>query len=60
MSQPARTKASAAFKESKGQSILFSSDVSARGMDYPDVSHVLQVGLTGRENYVHRLGRTGT
>ena len=31
---------------------MFSSDVSARGMDYPDVSFVLQVGLTEREQYV--------
>merc|ERR1711871_1230007 len=38
--------------------ILFSSDVSARGMDYPDVTCVLQVGLTDREQYIHRLGRT--
>lgn len=34
------------------------SDVSARGMDYPDVTFVLQVGLTEREQYIHRLGRT--
>eukprot|EP00971_Amphidinium_carterae_P209323 4152162-Amphidinium_carterae.1 len=27
-------------------------------MDYPDVTHVLQVGLTDREQYIHRLGRT--
>lgn len=39
--------------------IMFTSDVSARGMDYPDVSLVLQVGMpTNREQYIHRLGRT--
>ncbi len=38
--------------------IMFSSDVSARGLDYPDVSFVLQVGITEREQYIHRLGRT--
>ena len=27
-------------------------------MDYPDVSFVLQVGLTDRDQYIHRLGRT--
>lgn len=27
-------------------------------MDYPDVSYILQVGLTDREQYIHRLGRT--
>ena len=34
--------------------IMASSDVSARGMDYPDVSFVLQVGLTDRDQYIHR------
>ncbi|PHJ19734.1 dead deah box helicase domain-containing protein [Cystoisospora suis] len=40
--------------------VLFSSDVSARGVDYPDVSLVIQVcaPLT-RELYIHRIGRTG-
>eukprot|EP00667_Euglena_gracilis_P006073 EG_transcript_6122 len=39
--------------------ILFSSDVSARGMDYPDVSCVVQVGMAAsQEQYIHRLGRT--
>eukprot|EP00602_Paraphysomonas_sp_CaronLab_P013757 CAMPEP_0185040834 /NCGR_PEP_ID=MMETSP1103-20130426/39385_1 /TAXON_ID=36769 /ORGANISM="Paraphysomonas bandaiensis, Strain Caron Lab Isolate" /LENGTH=561 /DNA_ID=CAMNT_0027580293 /DNA_START=212 /DNA_END=1897 /DNA_ORIENTATION=+ len=56
-SQAQRTKTSALFRDSS-RSILFSSDVSARGMDYPDVTFVLQVGLTEREQYVHRLGRT--
>lgn len=37
---------------------MCSSDVSARGMDYPDVSFVLQVGMTDRDQYIHRLGRT--
>ncbi len=27
-------------------------------MDYPDVTFVLQVGITTREQYIHRLGRT--
>jgi ATP-dependent RNA helicase MSS116 len=27
-------------------------------MDYPDVSFVLQVGLTDKAQYIHRLGRT--
>ena len=37
---------------------MFSSDVSARGMDFPDVSHVVQIGITTKEQYIHRLGRT--
>jgi len=33
--------------------------VSARGVDYPDVSLVVQVGQpSSREQYIHRLGRT--
>jgi len=59
MSQPARSKASEAFR--KGTSlVLFSSDVTARGLDYPDVTLVLQAGVpSNREQYIHRLGRTG-
>ena len=37
---------------------MFSSDVTARGMDYPDVTFVLQMGSTTKEQYTHRLGRT--
>ena len=57
MSQPSRLKASETFRHST-RAVLFSSDVSARGMDYPDVTYVLQVGLTERSQYIHRLGRT--
>ncbi|KAJ1450716.1 P-loop containing nucleoside triphosphate hydrolase protein [Pelagophyceae sp. CCMP2097] len=40
--------------------VLLSSDVSARGVDYPDITMVLQVGApSSREVYVQRLGRTG-
>ena len=28
------------------------------GLDYPDVTMVIQIGITGREHYIHRLGRT--
>lgn len=56
-SQSQRTKCSDEFRDGKNM-ILFSSDVSARGMDYPDITFVLQVGLTEREQYIHRLGRT--
>lgn len=43
---------------SKG--VLFTSDVSARGVDYPNVTHVVQIGAAeSRETYIHRLGRTG-
>ncbi|KAL5049550.1 hypothetical protein BDW71DRAFT_195111 [Aspergillus fruticulosus] len=39
--------------------ILFSTDVTARGMDFPNVTHVIQIGVPKtREDYIHRLGRT--
>lgn len=45
---------------SNSTGIMFSSDVSARGVDYPDVTHVVQIGApTNPEQYIHRLGRTG-
>lgn len=52
-----RTRVSEEFRVGRNL-ILASSDVSARGMDYPDVTFVLQVGMTERDQYIHRLGRT--
>jgi superfamily II DNA/RNA helicase len=43
-SQAARTRTSEEFRKGK-RVVLFTSDVSARGVDYPDVSMVLQVRL---------------
>ncbi|OQS05956.1 DEAD/DEAH box RNA helicase [Thraustotheca clavata] len=57
-SQSYRTRTAETFRQ-KDNLIMFSSDVSARGVDYPGVSFVIQVGLTDREQYIHRLGRTG-
>lgn len=56
-SQKQRERASEEFRK-RTKAVMFSSDVTARGMDYPDVSFVLQVGLTNRSQYIHRLGRT--
>ncbi|KAI9342282.1 P-loop containing nucleoside triphosphate hydrolase protein, partial [Obelidium mucronatum] len=57
-SQSVRTKATDAFRTC-AMGIMVSSDVSARGMDFPGVTHVLQVGVpANREQYIHRLGRT--
>lgn len=57
-SQSYRTSVSNRFRELK-KGVLFTSDVSARGVDYKDVSHVVQVGMAdSRETYIHRLGRT--
>ena len=40
--------------------MLFTSDVSSRGLDYPSVTHVVQMGAAhSRAEYIHRLGRTG-
>jgi ATP-dependent RNA helicase MSS116 len=59
--QGARTTASNAFRgDRSGAAILVTSDVSARGVDYPGVTRVIQVGSPGStEQYVHRVGRTG-
>jgi ATP-dependent RNA helicase MSS116 len=58
-SQSNRTFTSKLFRQvDKG--VLFTTDVSARGVDYPNVSHVIQFGSAEtRETYIHRLGRTG-
>ena len=59
LSQERRTRASERFRRAKS-GILFSTDVTARGMDFPDVSHVIQIGLPpNKEQYIHRIGRTG-
>ena len=54
-----RSYASDTFRQHTKQ-VLLSSDVSARGVDYPDVTLVLQVGApASRDVYVQRIGRTG-
>ncbi|KAJ7746497.1 P-loop containing nucleoside triphosphate hydrolase protein [Mycena maculata] len=59
--QEMRTKMSDMFRNAKGgATVLITSDVSARGVDYPGVTRVIQVGIpSGREHYIHRVGRTG-
>merc|ERR1719499_2684328 len=58
-SQAHRNRCADQFRSSQS-GIIFSSDVSARGLDYPDVTTVIQVGIpSSREQYIHRLGRTG-
>ncbi len=40
--------------------LLVASDVAARGLDIPSVSHVFNFDVPGHaEDYVHRIGRTG-
>jgi ATP-dependent RNA helicase MSS116 len=57
--QSSRTRSADDFRATKS-GILFSSDVSARGMDFPNVTHVIQLHLPqDRDLYIHRIGRTG-
>lgn len=59
MTQPARLETLQAFKDGKTQ-ILVASDVAARGLDLPKVSHVFNFDVPSHaEDYVHRIGRTG-
>ena len=59
MDQPARMASLDAFKNG-AVDILVCSDVAARGLDIPDVSHVFNFDApTHPEDYVHRIGRTG-
>src|SRR5438045_5144864 len=59
MDQSARTAALEAFR--KGEiPVLVASDVAARGLDIPDVSHVFNFDVPHHaDDYVHRIGRTG-
>jgi superfamily II DNA/RNA helicase len=59
MDQRARMETLAGFKNND-ITLLVASDVAARGLDIPDVSHVFNYDLpTSAEDYVHRIGRTG-
>jgi superfamily II DNA/RNA helicase len=45
---------------SKQLRVLVATDVAARGIDVPTISHVINYGLPMKaEDYVHRIGRTG-
>ncbi len=57
--QADRTAVMEKFKTGKCD-LLIATDISARGIDVPNVSHVLNYDLPDQaENYVHRVGRTG-
>ena len=59
MDQFARTTILENFRNGK-LPILVASDVAARGLDIPDVSHVFNFDVPfNAEDYVHRIGRTG-
>lgn len=57
--QGQRTRALAAFQNNDA-SVLVATDVAARGLDVPNVSHVINFDLPNAyDDYVHRIGRTG-
>jgi superfamily II DNA/RNA helicase len=59
MDQKSRTETLDAFKNNR-LTLLVASDVAARGLDIPAVSHVFNFDVpTHAEDYVHRIGRTG-
>lgn len=59
MSQHERTATLDAFRNGE-ITLLAASDVAARGLDIPDVSHILNFDVPIHpEDYVHRIGRTG-
>lgn len=54
-----RQKALGAFKNGIVQ-ILVATDVAARGLDIPNVSHVINFDIPATyDDYIHRIGRTG-
>ncbi|WP_436798701.1 DEAD/DEAH box helicase [Mesorhizobium escarrei] len=58
-SQNARQKALNDFREGSVR-ILVATDIAARGIDVPGISHVVNFDLPDEaESYVHRIGRTG-
>ncbi|MBI4276177.1 MAG: DEAD/DEAH box helicase [Rhizobiales bacterium] len=59
MDQPARMAALERFR--KGEvDLLVASDVAARGLDIPEVSHIFNFDVPHHpDDYVHRIGRTG-
>lgn len=59
MSQGQRDRVMQSFKTGQTE-LLIATDVAARGLDIPHVSHVINYDLpSSAEVYVHRIGRTG-
>jgi ATP-dependent RNA helicase len=59
MTQDQRNKVMAEFRQGSSR-VLISTDVWARGIDVQQVTLVINYDLpTNRENYLHRIGRSG-
>ena len=59
LEQSARMAALDKFRKGEAD-LLIASDVAARGLDIPDVSHVFNFDVPHHpDDYVHRIGRTG-
>src|ERR1700722_13505559 len=59
LDQSTRMRTLEAFRKG-GLKLLVASDVAARGLDIPDVSHVFNYDVPHHaDDYVHRIGRTG-
>ncbi len=59
ITQVQRERVLKAYREGKF-SVLVATDVAARGLDIPTISHVINYDLPDSpEDYVHRIGRTG-
>ena len=59
LDQSQRTRTLDGFRD-KTLRFLIASDVAARGLDIPDVSHIFNFDVPSHpEDYIHRIGRTG-
>lgn len=58
-SQGARRRVLDSFKRNEIQ-VLLATDVASRGLDIPDVTHVINYEIPeSYDDYIHRIGRTG-
>ena len=59
MTQPQRQKAINGFRSGR-YSVLVATDIAARGIDVPEISHVINFDMPDTvDAYTHRIGRTG-